>query len=84
MATFLMIETSKDSWGEEVSQRYECNQRIVEILSELVEKFPQWRFQQILQNVDVTSRDGEDLFYEESVDTLTTLTNNTIVRSILS
>lgn len=40
-----------------------------------------WRFQQILQNVDVASRNGEDLFYE---DTLTALTNNTIVRSILS
>lgn len=79
-----MTETSKGSWGEEVSRRYESNQRIIDILSELVEKFPQWRFQQILQNVDIASRNGEDLFYEESVDTLTTLTNNTIVRSILS
>lgn len=79
-----MTETSKESWGEEVSRRYESNQRIIDILSELVEKFPQWRFQQILQNVDIASRNGEDLFYEESVDTLTTLTNNTIVRSILS
>lgn len=79
-----MTETSKESWGEEVSRRYESNQKIIDILSELVEKFPQWRFQQILQNVDIASRNGEDLFYEESVDTLTTLTNNTIVRSILS
>lgn len=79
-----MTKTSKESWGEEVSRRYESNQRIIDILSELVEKFPQWRFQQILQNVDIASRNGEDLFYEESVDTLTTLTNNTIVRSILS
>lgn len=48
------------------------------------DKVAQWRFQQILQNVDVESRNGEDLFYEESYDTLTALTNNTIVRSILS
>lgn len=79
-----MTEEVRISWGDKVAKRYESNQRIVEILSELVEKFPQWRFQQILQNVDVTSRNGEDLFYEESYDTLTALTNNAIVRSILS
>ena len=48
-----MSEEVRISWGDKVAQRYESNQRIVEILSELVEKFPQWRFQQILQNVDV-------------------------------
>lgn len=79
-----MTEEVRISWGDKVAKRYESNQRIVEILSELVEKFPQWRFQQILQNADVASRNGEDLFYEESYDTLTALTNNTIVRSILS
>lgn len=42
------------------------------------------RFQQILQNVDIASRDGEDLFYEESYDTLTTLINNPTVSAILS
>lgn len=79
-----MTEEVRISWGDKVAQRYESNQRIVEILSELVEKFPQWRFQQILQNVDIASRNGEDLFYEESYDTLTTMTNNATVRSILS
>lgn len=79
-----MSEEVRISWGDKVAQRYESNQRIVEILSELVEKFPQWRFQQILQNVDIVSRNGEDLFYEESYDTLTTMTNNATVRSILS
>lgn len=79
-----MAEEVRTSWGDKVAQRYESNQRIVEILSELVEKFPQWRFQQILQNVDIASRNGEDLFYEESYDTLTTMTNNATVRSILS
>lgn len=79
-----MTEEVRISWGDKVAKRYESNQRIVEILSELVEKFPQWKFQQILQNVDITSRNGEDLFYEESYDTLTTMTNNATVRSILS
>lgn len=79
-----MTENQVNSWGDKISMRYESNQKIIEILSKLVERFPQWRFQQILQNVDIASRDGEDLFYEESYDTLTTLTNNTIVRSVLS
>ena len=79
-----MSEEVRISWGDKISMRYESNQKIIEILSKLVERFPQWRFQQILQNVDVASRNGEDLFYEESYDTLTALTNNTIVRSILS
>ena len=79
-----MTEEVRISWGDKVAKRYESNQRIVEILSELVEKFPQWRFQQILQNVDIASRNGEDLFYEESYDTLTTMTNNATVRSTLS
>ena len=70
-----MTEEVRISWGDKVAKRYESNQRIVEILSELVEKFPQWRFQQILQNVDIASRNG---------DTLTTMTNNAIVGSILS
>lgn len=39
-----MSEEVRISWGDKVAQRYESNQRIVEILSELVEKFPQWRF----------------------------------------
>lgn len=69
-------------WKEKVTKRYESNQQIIEILSKLVEKFPKWRFQQILQNVDIAPRDGEDLFYEESYDTLTKLTNNAIVTSI--
>ena len=79
-----MTENQVNSWGDKISMRYESNQKIIEILSKLVERFPQWRFQQILQNVDIASRDGEDLFYEESYDTLTTLINNTTVRASLS
>ena len=79
-----MTEEVRISWGDKVAQRYESNQKIIEILSKLVERFPQWRFQQILQNVDIAPRDGEDLFYEESYDTLTTLINNPTVSAILS
>lgn len=79
-----MTEEVRISWGDKVAKRYESNQKIIEILSKLVERFPQWRFQQILQNVDIASRDGEDLFYEESYDTLTTLINNPTVSAILS
>lgn len=74
-----MTENQVNSWGDKISMRYESNQKIIEILSKLVE-----RFQQILQNVDIASRDGEDLFYEESYDTLTTLINNPTVSAILS
>jgi hypothetical protein len=35
-----MTEEVRISWGDKVAKRYESNQRIVEILSELVEKFP--------------------------------------------
>ena len=79
-----MTEEVRISWGDKVAKRYESNQKIIEILSKLVERFPQWRFQQILQNADIASRDGEDLFYEESYDTLTTLINNPTVSAILS
>ena len=40
---------------------------------------PNWRFQQILQNVGISSREGKDLFYEESVDTLNRLRENCLI-----
>ena len=41
------------------------NRLIVARIAELVEKHPDWRFHQLLQNAGV-SRPGEDQFYEES------------------
>lgn len=61
--------------------RYSANLQILQLLSELVKAYPDWRFQQILQNVDISTRDGKDLFYEESVDTLNTMKKNPIVRA---
>lgn len=46
------------------------------ILNDLVSEHPDWRFQQILQNVGISSREGKDLFYEESVDTLDKIKSN--------
>lgn len=70
--------------SEKISCRYDANLKIVEILGDLVATYPDWRFQQILQNIDITPRDGKDLFYEESVDTLNEVLKNPIVRSIIS
>ena len=79
MATFLNMDIS-----EKISCRYDANLKIVEILGNLVAAYPDWRFQQILQNIDITPRDGKDVFYEESVDTLNEVLKNPIVRSIIS
>lgn len=53
----------------EMENRPEINKAILLILGNLVTKFPDFRFQQILSNFDVI-KDGEDLFYEESSETL--------------
>lgn len=68
---------------EKIRNRYDANLKIVSIINDLVSKHPDWRFQQILQNVDISSRDGEDLFYEESVDTLNKILKNPIVNSVI-
>ena len=65
--------------AEEVFSRYDANLQIVLILNDLVAKYPDWRFQQILQNVDISSRDGKDLFYEESITTLNRLRENCLI-----
>lgn len=61
---------------EKISSRYDANLQIVMILNDLVSEHPDWRFQQILQNMSISSREGKDLFYEESVDTLNRLKEN--------
>lgn len=50
--------------------RIEANRKIIAKLSVIVEQCPDWRFQQILQNAGISSRFGEDLWYEESEKTL--------------
>jgi hypothetical protein len=49
--------------------RYQSNVVILNMLTAMVQKYPDWRFNQLLQNCGVTIQ-GEDLFYEESATTL--------------
>jgi len=64
----------------EISKRQESNRVLVQLISDMVEKYPDLRFHQILHLLDVVvpresmtgdREDGmQDLFYEESVNTL--------------
>lgn len=65
--------------AEEVFSRYDANLQIVLILNDLVAKYPDWRFQQILQNIGISSKEGKDLFYEESITTLNRLRENCLI-----
>lgn len=52
-----------------------ANRKLISLLSDMVEQFPDWRFHQILSNVQVNLPDTTefkclDLFYEDSEDTL--------------
>ncbi len=54
--------------------RLEVNRKLIKILSNIVEAYPDWRFGQILFNANFIIRkkdslDIQDPFYEESVDT---------------
>ena len=66
-----------------IKSRYDSNKAIIEIISLVAEKFPDWRFHQILQNIEIIGRLGEDLFYEESIETLERMLNNCLINSIL-
>ena len=49
--------------------RQQANYAILLKLQAMVAQYPDWRFNQILHNVNVTDP-NEDRFYQESVDTL--------------
>ena len=59
----------------------ETNLKIIEVLTKIIENNPEWRFQQILWNCGIISRNYndqdeleiEDKFYENSEITLNTL-----------
>lgn len=61
----------------EIKTRKDANIVITLILADLVNYFPDWRFQQLLTNVGLATPD--DLFYEESVKTLDVLMASIIV-----
>lgn len=51
------------------------NRKILEKLTEAVESFPDWRFQQILQNLNIVIP-GSDAWYQESFDTFKQMPKN--------
>lgn len=55
-----------------LKKRLEANRAIIAKLAELVEKNPDWRFHQLLQNAGV-EKPLKDQFYEESEQTLQSL-----------
>lgn len=67
---------------EIIKSRYKCNKEILNILTDLVEKYPEWRFHQLLQNVRI--EDFADKFYEESRETLKRLKSNDIVKNSIN
>ena len=52
--------------------RLEANRKILELLKEAVETWPDWRFHQILQNLGIEET-GVDKWFEESEKTLNTM-----------
>lgn len=48
--------------------RQEANKELVKLISEMVEKYPDWRFHQILMNCGIEISTSQ--FYEESEKTL--------------
>ena len=59
------MQESLNSFKEKAKTRQEYNYKCLDILKEMVENYPDWRFMQILSNTGIDEID----FYEESVDT---------------
>ena len=56
--------------------RQAANRAIVELVRKAVERFPDWRFHQILQNIGV-EQPAIDQWYEESDETLCNMKKTT-------
>jgi hypothetical protein len=54
---------------KKIRLRYHYNRVILDKLAELVEKYPDLRFIQLLHGIGIVDADGRDRFAEESVDT---------------
>ena len=65
-----LVNRWKDTIKETISNRQEYNREIVKILGEMVEKYPDMRFGQILSNF---ANINNDPFYIESKFTLKSL-----------
>lgn len=64
-----LFSLSKEDFKKALKDRQRYNMQLLDVIKEYVEKCPDWRFQQILQNIGVSMRDQGDLFYEESYET---------------
>jgi len=60
-----ILEKSRKNILDKISKRQEYNYKCLDVLKELIDKYPDWRFTQIIFNVGL----AEDRFYQESVDT---------------
>lgn len=59
------MQESLNEFKEKAKMRQEYNYKCLDVLKEMIEKYPDWRFTQILFNVGL----AEDRFHEESIDT---------------
>ena len=64
-------------------KRQEANRKLVKIINDLVETYPDWRFGQILFNAGFITRkqkslEIQDPFYEESSETLDRVKENIV------
>ena len=57
------------AYKEKVNSRQEYNQKILQLISDYLERYPDLRFGQCLSNLRVYLNDTSDIFYEEPVDT---------------
>ena len=67
-----------------MNDRLIANKQILKLLSEIIDMHPEWRFHQVLQNIDINMRNFnafslKDLFYEESTETLDRMEKNVYV-----
>jgi len=58
--------------------RQEANKYILKELNKIIDKYPHWRFTQILWNLGfhVYNSKHKDLFYQESIETLKQIITN--------
>ena len=69
-----MKETNvKIDWEKKYQLRQESNFKILDMIRSIAEKYPDWRFWQIMCNLGYETK--PDRFYEESYDTMTDIEN---------
>lgn len=64
-----------------MNKRQKYNKEILGALQEIIEAVPNWRFQQIIQNIGIS--DETDKFYEESNETYLKLLDNKIYQHLV-